>query len=204
MPSASNVNSSLIKLLQDFQNSDPTDYKAFPKAAEDYLRKCVRKIAPDLPKDIQEESISQMFLQILTSGSRFDPITGDPKRFLFGHLRTAVKQIRAQYCPPGCPTRLPTKKGAERDPRQLPAVPLTDLEDMKVMDERSETIILARCEVVMVLKKAPSFVAIGLILIHYEGKSYAEASTILGLSRFKLKRSMDAFRRDLLKQAYRE
>jgi DNA-directed RNA polymerase specialized sigma24 family protein len=177
--------------LAGFQARDPHFDEQFHELLRPYLVSLARKLARDLPDDLQEEVVQQTSLDLIgNSRTKFDLRRGSAKAFLFYSVCNALRTVRANYCPPGNPTR-PKKSNNECATAQS-TVSIEQL-GYELGTRSAERQITARCEANSLLKKAPPRVAVALRRIHYIGDTLNEVASDLNLSRFKLSREISAY-----------
>jgi len=177
--------------LAGFQARDPHFDQQFDELLRPYLVNLTRKLARDLPIDLQEEVVQQTCLDLIGSSTmKFDMGRGSAKAFLFFAVCNALRTVRANYCPPGSPTR--PKKSKDEHQSSSAAVSIEDL-GYELGTRFSERQITAKCDATSLLKKAPPRVAVALRRIHYIGDTLGEIATDLNLSRFKLSREISAY-----------
>jgi hypothetical protein len=189
--------SDLDSSLPGFLSGDPIAIDIFFPLAQRYLLKLANKLAPELPVDIREEIVSQTYVNLLgQSGKRFDPTRGQAKAFLRGLLLNAVRQVRANYCPPGRQTRL--RGRAEKSEFNLKQSTVTislDVEVIELVAPQGALAIEASCDAHTILDSASPLVASGLKRICFYGDTRKEAAEILCVPLWQLKNEILAFQR---------
>ncbi|HKU76124.1 MAG TPA: hypothetical protein VJR02_19600 [Pyrinomonadaceae bacterium] len=177
--------------LAGFQARDRHFDEQFYELLRPYLVSLARKCARDLPADLQEEVVQQTCLDLIGNSTiKFDVRRGSAKAFLFFAVCNALRTVRANYCPPGSPTR-PRKSDDEYE-RANSAVSIEELW-YELGTGSAERQITARCDANSLLEKAPRRVAVALTRIHYIGDTLNEVASDLSLSRFKLSREISAY-----------
>ena len=177
--------------LAGFQAGVPHSYEQFEELLRPYLANLARKLARDLPDDLQEEIVQQTCLDLIgNSTAKFELQRGSAKAFLFFAVCNALRTVRANYCSPGSPTR--RKKSDDEHESVSSAVSIEDL-GYELGTRSAERQITARCDANSLLKKAPPRVAVALKRIHYIGDTLNEVASDLNLSRFKLSREISAY-----------
>jgi DNA-directed RNA polymerase specialized sigma24 family protein len=177
--------------LAGVQARDPHFDEQFHELLRPYLVTLARKLARDLPADLQEEVVQQTCLDLIgNSTMKFDVRRGSAKAFLFFAVCNALRTVRANYCQPGSPTR--RKKSDDEYKSASSPVSTEDL-GYEVGTRSAERQITARCEANSLLKKAPPRVEVALRRIHYIGDTLNEVASELNLSRFKLSREISAY-----------
>lgn len=179
--------------LLRFQSHDALAIDEFETVIRPYLTNLSRRIAPQLPADLHKEVVQQTCLNLLgNSKLKFNPKRASAKMFLVLAVRNALRQVRADYCPPGQPTR---RGNAKLEGTEQPSDPGMSLEqlDEEVGSNTSKREIIARCDVASLLKLAPEDVVITLERIHYWGDTMIEVANDLEISRYKLSREISAY-----------
>lgn len=182
-------------LLVGFILRDEEAAEQFKKVAPPIIRGLARRFGPDLPADLIDEVVSETYVILLgRSGRRFDAGRGSARKFLFGIVGNAVKNVRANNRPPGVPTR------PRRDERELveePVIPFDELlhsgsqrllPDIRQIEAQLETRVL--------LSTVASVFASALIAIHVRGESATRVSRRLGVSRFQINRALQRIHRE--------
>ncbi|MDQ3258452.1 MAG: hypothetical protein M3R15_31965 [Acidobacteriota bacterium] len=137
--------------------------------------------------------VSQTCLNLLVSSKmKFDPQRGSAKKFLVLAVRNALREVRAQYCPPGRTTRA-KKKRADGNEEQPHVVLSLEEVDKWIADRRAKDKIIARCDANSLLELAPTRVAVALRKVHYVGDTLNEAAQDMNVSRFKLSREISTY-----------
>lgn len=184
--------------LIGFVQRDHQATEQFINVAKPYLLSLARNFATDLPRDLHEEIVEQVYVNLLgQTGAKFDTQRGTAKAFLYDVVRNATLQVRAQYCPPGQPTRNRkplADKGHKCDSqrKQLAAVPVTEIEEL-ISTRNTANEIMARCDARTVLCKAPRRIAAALYRIYFAGDTLDEVAHHIGVDRFKLKRLINSY-----------
>lgn len=178
--------------LLRFQAHDPGATDDFERFIRPYLINLSRRIAPQLPADLHEEVAQQTCLNLLgKSAMKFNPKRATAKMFLVLAVRNALRQVRADYCPPGIITR-PTKR---TENAEIASSGITSIEALPESDyaTSSDQEIIRRCEVNSLLRLAPPPVAVALERIYYSGDKLIDVAEDLDISRFKLSREIAAY-----------
>lgn len=189
--------------------------------AERYSLRLTRAKAPDLPDDLHEEICLEAFVELFKVGA--NALTKHSGRILFRRaVLAAMRTVRSSYAPPGERSRPAKRKSAT--PQQLvrKRVAAEDIDriadaqtvesntviegdfghiDFDRFPDRQQLVEIEkvefRVEADAILKDAPVEVARGLRLIHLDGHTIEEAAQQVKISRFVLKRRMDAFCSDM-------
>jgi len=175
-----------------FQSGDPQAAGEFQRVIRPYLTNLARKIGRELPDDIQEDIVQQTCLDLLgNSKMKFDPERANAKKFLVLAVRNAFRRVRADYCPPGTPTRPAPLNPQAGNPKPI----VRSIEELpeSIYSDLSGEHTIRRCEVASVLKLAPEPVAVALERIYYSGDAVIEIAEDLNISRFKLSREISAY-----------
>lgn len=183
------------QLLLDFLNHVSYAAEEFPKVARPFLLAVARRRAPDLPVDLRQDIVSETFaLLLMIPESAFNPAIGPAKSFLALQVRSAIRRVRADYCPPGQRTRPLTRTPTVAEDDRPRVVPIDDLPPRE--EPRNRYVVQqfdACCDAKTLLAKAPPSVAVALHRIHIMGEGLSEVSGALGVSRFAMARAITAF-----------
>ena len=178
--------------LLGFQAHDARATDDFESLIRPYLINLSRRIAPQLSADLHEEVAQQTCLNLLgNSAMEFNPKRATAKMFLVLAVRNALRQVRADYCPPGTTTR-PTKLTANDEIASSGIISIEELPESDYATSSGREII-TRCEVNSLLRLAPPPVAIALERIYYSGDNLIDVAEDLDISRFKLSREIAAY-----------
>ncbi|MBB3890551.1 hypothetical protein GGQ61_001268 [Phenylobacterium haematophilum] len=216
----------LDHLIQAALTGQPYNQQRLGAEAERYSLRLSRAKAPDLPDDLHDEVCLQAFVELLKLGAGALTKHSGRILFRRAVL-AAIRSVRASYAPPGERTRTPRRENVATTSRaaKLPAPPKVAAEHIghiaspqeiesnsftegdfafidfdRFRDLRQEAELQRvedRIEADAVLKRAAPEVARGLRLVHLSDETIEEAAVKVGLSRFVLKRRMDAFCSDL-------
>ncbi len=183
------------QLLLDFLRGVPYAAEEFPKVARPFLLTVARRRAPDLPVDLRQDIVSETFANLLAiPNAAFNPAIGPAKAFLALQVRSAIRQVRADYCPPGQRTRAPSRTATPAEVGRPRIVPISDLTPSEEPRDRYVVQKLdAYCDAKTVLAKAPTRVAEALRRIYIMGDGLSHVSDALGVSRFTMTRAITAF-----------
>jgi len=174
--------------LIDFVAGAPLATETFPVIAWPLLKKFARLSAPELPRDLRDEVVSQNLEYLIEYGKQFDPARGSANAFLKLLSGRAARKVRADYCPPGCRTR-PGPRDDERNARRE-ALSLAEVEH-KAADATMDLDV--SCEVKAILRRAPATIARALLMIYVAGETVSATAKAVGMSRFTLRREMSRF-----------
>jgi hypothetical protein len=184
-----------------FLRGDVTVRETLPRQLHAKLLSLARSTGRDLALDQLEEVTDEVWVLVLSGrGSGFDSQRGDVFAFLHELVRDAVRRVRASYAPPGCRTRLPSRKERDKDPdnhwrsRRITAR-VDDLPDRSLprIDGRAAE---HRVELGLMVARYGESLVEALHSIHVEGESVSAAARKLGLSRFQLHRALMEVRED--------
>ena len=207
----------LDHLIQAALTGQPYNQQRLGAEAERYSLRLTRAKAPDLPDDLHDEICLEAFVELFKVGA--GGLAKHSGRILFRRaVLSAMRAVRASYAQPGERTRPAKRKSAAMQPPNPARIAAEDvdrivdaqtLESSKVIDgefghvdfdrfpDRQQQVeilrIDLRVEADAVLKNAPPEVARALRLIHLDDKTLEEAAHQARISRFVLKRRMDAF-----------
>ena len=188
----------------------PRSHERLGRAALRYSRSITLRRCPDLPDDLHYEIFQQAFVELFRAGP--DGIgthggVGAFRRAVFA----AMRQVRADYAPPGRPTRRKSDEDATRvaaenvgqilDVKGLRQCTVTAGEHAELdLDQVASAPAAAaqqqvddRLTTEAILATAPVAVATALRLIHLEGEPVDDAAAAVGLTRFALNRRITAF-----------
>lgn len=180
------------QFLLEFLSGTYPAAETFPDAARPLMKTFARHAAPELAPDIQDEVVSQSLEFLIEYGSKFQPVRGTAKSFLKLLVGQAARRVRAEYCPPGCRTRL-----SRRDRRQTPrnvSLSAVNLQSALGNSDAVRELDLS-CETKAILRSAPPTIARALVLIYFAGEAVATAAKAVGMSRFALSREIRHFMR---------
>lgn len=212
----------LDHLIQAALTGQPYNQQRLGAEAERYSLRLTRAKAPDLPDDLHEEICLEAFVELFKVGA--SALTKHSGRILFRRaVLAAMRTVRTSYAPPGERSRPAAKRkpAAAQQPvrKRVAAEDIDRIADAQTVE--SNTVIEGdfgyidfdrfpdrqhlveiekvefRVEADAVLKDAPPEVARGLRLIHLDGHTIEEAAQQVKISRFVLKRRMDAFCLDM-------
>jgi len=189
----------LSGLLEQFLAGDERARDQFPRAARPYLLKVARRLAPELPDEIQQEAVNQSLLNLtLQKPSNYNPIRGTAKTFLKFMLTSALRQVRASYTPPGRMTRLRGRKDSKSE-ASVAVSYVSSLDDINEADmpaiDGGITAAEARHDVLAILRYAPAHVATTLDRVYLQEHVLNDVAAELGLSRYTLSRQVNEFTR---------
>jgi hypothetical protein len=190
----------LNALLEQFLAGDARARDQFPRAARPYLIKFARRLARELPDEIQQEAVNQSLLNLtLQKPANYDPKRGSAKTFLRFMLTSALRQVRASYTPPGHMTR---RRGPKGSMSELPSLAVPHVRSLDDLDEADMptidggiTAAEARHDVRAILRYAPAHVATTLDRVYLQEHVLNDVATELGLSRYTLSRQVNEFTR---------
>lgn len=175
--------------LLDFVAGVQPAAETFPTTARPLMKTFARYAAPELPPDVHDEVVSQSLEYLIEYGKQFQPARGTAKSFLKLMTEQAARKVRADYCPPGCRTRLDRR---DRRCAQRKVVPLSDIE---IENPHGVEELDVTCEARALLRRAPAKIARALVLIYFAGETVSAAATAVGMSRFALSREISRFTR---------
>jgi hypothetical protein len=206
---------SLDGLIQAALTGQPYNQQRLGKEAERYSLRISRAKAPDLPEDLHDEICQQAFVELLNMGS--EALATHSGRTLFRYaVLAAIRSVRASYAPPGERTRTPGQARAADlpaslvaaedidripDARSLDAATVAEGEfaylDFDRLPDPRQRMEFRRVEAKIVtdaaLQHAAPEVSRVLRLVHVEGHTLEAAALAESVSRFALKRRIDAF-----------
>jgi RNA polymerase sigma-70 factor (ECF subfamily) len=154
------------------------------------LRK-VRRHAPDLPEDVAEDAVTEVFVLMMENRAAFNPARGSAQAFITAALvPEAVRHIRAENARPGAPKRQ-RKPGAAK--ASLPTVSLDEVFEMRGEGYGSPEAMEAACDAHVIWSRAtpPMRVAIDGLM---EGKTQVVIASEMRVDRFKVARMIKTLR----------
>jgi hypothetical protein len=148
------------------------------------LLRQVHRYASDLPLDIAEDAVMEVFAVMMEQGSAFDPARGSAQAFVTAKLLPeAVRRVRAENARPGAPKRQ-RKTGASKTPAP---VALEEAHEMPAVGYGSPAAMEAACDAHVIWSWATPSVRViigGLV----EGKAQVDIASEMNLDRFKVGR----------------
>lgn len=210
----------LDHLIQAALTGHPYNQQRLGNEAKRYSLRLSRAKAPDLPDDLHDEICQEAFAKLFTDGA--EALTKHNGRILFRRaVLAAMRTVRANYASPGERTRPPKRTSATEQPAlaKIAAEDVGRIADAQTVE--SNTIIEGdfghidfdrfpdrqqqveiyrvefRVEADAAFRHAPPEVARALRLIHLGDNTIEEAAQQVKISRFVLKRRMDAFCSDM-------
>jgi DNA-directed RNA polymerase specialized sigma24 family protein len=192
----------LDALILAVLTKDPFDPREFDRQARRYGGTVLRAIAPDLPEDRHDEVVNEAVVCLLTSGLEGWRASGrDATPFFYACLRQGLRQVRANYAPPGVKTRRPTQ--AERKAAKPIVASKRPILPPEAHPDPSAAAAFAEVEhqrdAAEILARAPEMVGRALRLLCFDDLEHKDVAAELGLSRQALYRRLDKFA-----QPYRE
>lgn len=211
----------LDHLIQAALTDQPYNQPRLGAEAERYSLRLTRAKAPDLPDDLHEEICLEAFVELFKVGA--SALARHRGRILFRRaVLAAMRTVRASYAPPGERSRPAKRKSAATQqpvPKRVAAEDVDRIADAQTVEsntviegdlgyidfdrfpDRQQQVEIHRVEFRVeadaVLKHAPAEVARALRLIHLDDNTIEEAAQQVKISRFVLKRRMDAFCSDM-------
>ncbi len=189
VPSKShNLNNDLVAFLAGDQRAGAAIYSCLKTR----LPHQVRRHAPDLPRDIAEDVVTEVFVLMMERRAVFDPARGSAQAFITSTvLPEAVRHIRAENARPGAPKRQ-RKPGVTGTFAPTPSV--DDLPEMHSVGYGSPSAIEAACDAHAIWSHAtpPMRLIIGGLM---EGKTQSEIASGIGMDRFRVARMITGLQR---------
>lgn len=188
------------KLLMDFLQRDPNALKEFPQVFNSRILRAARRVARDIPVDIQEEIVSQTFANLLTPARvQFDPSRGTAWQYLIGQILNAEQQVRRLY---GFQIRRRNQPKAILESSEWTGQPRSISFELLEIPQQSPNNVAEIFErqfyIQTVLSKAPKTVASVLKQMYVYNKTQKQAIQTLGISRFSYYRKLKKFRSTLM------
>jgi DNA-directed RNA polymerase specialized sigma24 family protein len=178
--------------LLDFVAGTLPAAETFPSTARPLMLRFAWRTARELPRDLHDEVVSQSLEYLIEYGSRFQPERGTAKAFLKVVTGQAARKVRADYCPPGCRTRLEPRNQRHARPEVLT---ISELEGENPEHPDALKDLDTTCVVREILLRAPTKIAQALVLIYFLGETVSTAAKAVGMSRFALNREITRFMR---------
>lgn len=173
--------------LLDFVAGTQPAAEAFPMIARPLMKTFARYAAAELPPDVHDEVVSQSLEYLIEYGKQFQPARGTAKSFLKLMAGQAARKVRADYCPPGCRTRLDRRDRRRARGKVVPLLDV-DIENPRGVEELDMS-----CDARAILRRAPQKIAQALVLIYFAGEALSAAANVVGMSRFALSREIARF-----------
>jgi RNA polymerase sigma-70 factor (ECF subfamily) len=157
---------------------------------KDSLLRRIRRYAPDLPRDLAEDAVMQVFVLMMERGATFNPTRGSAQGFIVGTLLPeAVRSLRAENAPPGALRR-------QRKPRVKATMQTASLEaaaEVAAAGYGSPAAMEAACDahIIWSRSKPAMKVLVGGLM---DGKAQADIAAELEIDRFRVARMIRALR----------
>ena len=203
----------LNDLLTAALTGQPYHQLRLGREAKRYARRISNRACPDFPEDRHEEVAHEAFVALWWRGA--DVLTeGTALKAFRKAVIAAARSVRRDYAAPGERTRLPSRKnppppscvaaediGAIPDAETLQRATVSEGEhshvDIDRLPSRTAADELAaidhRLDAERILSTASVPVATALRLIHIDDFAVADAARKVALSRFQVRRRIDAF-----------
>lgn len=173
-----------IDFISYFLGNETTGAALYRRLQGSLLRQ-VRRRAPDLPHDLAEDVVMEVFALMKERRSAFDPEKGSAQAFItVSLLPEALRRIRAENAPPGVRKR---ERKASNSATVGPAVSIDAVPAVPSVGYGSPAAIEAACDARLIWNWAtpPLRVIMGGFL---EGKAKSEIASSMNLDRFKVDR----------------
>ena len=200
-------------LVTALLTKQPYNQARFGRQAKDYARKITNRMCRDFPEDRHEEVAQQAVMIVWEMGAA--ALVGTTGQALFRRaVFLAIRVVRSNYAAPGQRTRRPAR-GAPPDRARVAAEHVGRIADADAIERATlgegdeaaiefdliESAAAAmevqacedRIELDWALRTAPPNVADALRLVCVRGETMSFAASGLGLSRFALGRTLDAY-----------
>ena len=174
------------QLLFDALRNRPNAWETMFTRFEPYLRSIAQRRLADLPPDIHEDFVQEVWKRVAgRAPNDFDPTTETARSFVARFVSAAVNAVRANYRPPG---------QRSRDRRVYDGVvPLSEAGPLR--DERADRafrVVEARVTLNRLTSVASEAVKQGLELMLCEDISLTEAARRIGMPRETFRRQVTA------------
>jgi len=191
---AFDVPAELESLYAGFLARNPDKSQQFIREISRFCVSLSRRYAWSLPDDIQEEVVSETVLALLSPGARqYDPARGTVKKYLTGFVLNAIRRLREVLYP----SLHGAKTAADDEQESAPPARIPTLDEVEAGKEcpvvEVELNVITKLDVDRILTAASADVAMALRAVHVEEEPLSGIAAFLGISRFTLKRRMDAF-----------
>jgi DNA-directed RNA polymerase specialized sigma24 family protein len=205
LPSQPDKDPELAALLTGFLAADPVARTKFPEQMGGRLRATAGRIAPDLNKrDLIDDVVQQAYeLLLRRPAGHFDPSRGSAATYLHKIVRLAARDIRAQFAPPGTPTRPRRNEDGEFMPTNPPLTldqvvsageEAVTMAETILADADIEDLVLgvlgARALLDLVPDQAPTWLR-EVLALAANGHTVSEAAAEVGQSRFAVRRAIN-------------
>jgi len=158
------------------------------------LLRQVRRYASDLPPDIAEDAVMEIFALMMEHGAAFDPARGSAQAFITAKLLPeAVRRVRAENTRPGAPKR---QRKSTASKAAAPTLSLDEAPEVPTLGYGSEAAMEAACDAHVIWARAapPVRVILGGL---WEGKAQADIAAEMEMDRFKVARVIKTLQRRL-------
>lgn len=187
----------LDALLIGFSRRDPLALNEFPRLASPMVQGLASRFGGGLPRDLVEEVAQEVAVALLAGrAARFEASRGCATRYLVGVTRNAIQRVRRSYGMRSLRKPKNPQKPGYTPPVSLDQVLSESPGEEPGKDYRSE--LEARHNVWDLVRHASPELHSTIQQMHEEGRSISEVAGMLGVSRFKLRRDLDAFLADHL------
>jgi hypothetical protein len=183
-----NLNNDLIEFLAGNGRAGAAVY---PRLKGPLLRQ-VRRHAPDLPRDIAEDAVIEVFVLMMERRAIFDPARGSAQAFVTSTLLPeSVRRIRAENARPGAPKRQRKQGGAGTF---APTLSLDDVPEHHGTGYGSPAAMEAVCDAHAIWLRAtpPMRLIIGGLM---DGETQSEIAEGVGMDRFRVARMITGLQR---------
>jgi DNA-directed RNA polymerase specialized sigma24 family protein len=176
------------------RNSDKS--RQFVREVSRYFVALARRYAWSLPADVRQEVVNEPLLALLSPDAReYDPARGTVKKYLTGFVLNAIRRLREVLYPALTRATVAIATAEERESEHTFQVPTLD--EIEAGKEcpivEVELNVISKIDVDRTLMAAPTVVAMALRAVYVEDEPLSNTAEFLGVSRFTLKRRIDAF-----------
>lgn len=197
-----------MDLFIAFLEGDLEAREKFPFLYHDKLIKIASRIAPDLAESgLEEDIVQQMWLLLLqTTTTKYDPSRGSVETYLKLLLKTAARDVRAAFVPPGEKTRLQKDENGKFKLQKYPISLDAPLYKSKSGDDvyaeditadktdgikQSDNQLLVDWIINYSIDSKPSIMFEALCQIYYNQLDITKAADIIGVHHSTLRRKID-------------
>ena len=188
-------------LLTAALSGDQSAWMPLTKRFQPYLATVVRRRAGDLPADLQEEIITEVWAAVFFRGpSSFNRMVSSARDHIASFVKDATDRLRAAYRAPGERSRARDAWRARSRARARPdltepaVVSFDQLPERDQPDDPRQEDELRRLDASIYVERAQTLampaVALAIDLVRYWGVSYAEAALTVGITRVMLLRQL--------------
>jgi len=183
-------------LYAGFLERNPHRSQQFISEVSRFCASLARRYAWSLPADIQQEVVNETVCALLSTRVRqYDPARGTVKKYLTGFVLNAIRRLRVVLYP--ALSYAMETMAVDDDKENIHPVRVLTLDEVEAGKEcpvvEVELSVITTLDADRILTAAPADVAMALRAVHVDEEPLSGFAKLLGVSRFTLKRRMDAF-----------